>query len=357
MKKLIIIGLLLLVAGAFVYNSFFKNDPSDDETFAATFKFKENLTVIKNQDAKLEIKVNNSDVVKLELKLNDSLLQKWDSPQQNLSYILKTQKQKLGSKKLSLIATLSDNSSENDERFLIVLNDKAPETWSLQIEKEFPHRDSSYTQGLEFYDGVLYEGTGDPNNSGQSILAQVDINSGKFTKRNGLDASHFGEGITILNDTVYQLTWKNQKCFTYNAKDLTKYPKEFQYNGEGWGICNDGKLLIMSNGSEQIVFRNPKNFEIVRTIEVYTNKGPLSLLNELEFIDGFIYANVYTKDLIAVINPSTGGVEALIQATDICTRYRGKGEVLNGIAYNSQDKQLFITGKYWNKLLAVELDK
>jgi glutamine cyclotransferase len=260
-------------------------------------------------------------------------------------------------KKLVLISTLSDNSTETEERFLKILNDKKPDVWKLEVGKEYTHRDSSYTQGLEFYQGELFEGTGDPSNQGNTLVAKVDQNTGKILKKVGLDATHFGEGITILNDTLYQLTWKNQKCLLYNSKDLSVISKEFKYNGEGWGLCNDGKYLIMSNGTEQLVFRNPKTFEVVKTIEATTHEGSIPQLNELEYIDGRIYANIYMQDLIAVINPTSGAVEAIIQAGDISSKYRGKGEVLNGIAFNSKNQELVITGKFWNKLLAVKIKK
>jgi glutamine cyclotransferase len=120
----------------------------------------------------------------------------------------------------------------------------------------------------------------------------------------GLDASHFGEGITILGDELYQLTWKNQKCLVYNKSDF-KSIKEFTYTGEGWGLCNDGKSLIMSDGSERIYFRNPKTFDVERTIEVYTDQGPIARLNELEYVDGLIYANIWTSNNVAVIDPAT----------------------------------------------------
>jgi glutamine cyclotransferase len=186
-------------------------------------------------------------------------------------------------------------------------------------------------------------------------LAKVEISTGNLTKQIGLDNTHFGEGITILNDIVYQLTWKNGKCLTYNSNDLSILKKEYRYNGEGWGLCNDGKYLIMSNGTEQLIFRDPNTFEVVRVIEATTNEGTIPQLNELEYIDGLIYANVYMQDIIAVINPNDGGVVAIIQASDISSKYRGTGEVLNGIAYNQSEKQIYITGKYWNKLLAVNI--
>jgi len=357
MKKTLIIILLVAFVGGFIYKLVVDSQLDATDSIAATFQFDENLAIVTNKEAKLDININNSDVIKVELKLNDSVLEKWNNPKNKISHSLKTKGLILGTKKLTLIATLSDNTTETDERLVRILNDKKPDTWRLEVTGEFPHRDSSYTQGLEFYNGTLFEGTGDPGSNGQTLVAQIDKTTGKLVRKMGMDASHFGEGITVLRDTLYQLTWKNQKCLTYDAKSLAVLPKEHKYNGEGWGLCNDGKYLIMSNGSEQLVFRNPITFEIVKTIEAYTNDGPITQLNELEYIDGLIYANVYNTDLIAVINPKSGAVEALINAGEISSKYRGRGEVLNGIAYNKTENQLFITGKYWNKLLAVTIKK
>jgi glutamine cyclotransferase len=357
MKKKAIIALLLIFVSAFVYKMFVDSAMNDKEETSATFSFNENLSIVTQKEARIEIKVNKPDVQKIELKLNDSTLQIWNSPKGSVFHILKTNSLKLGTKKLILISTLKDNSTESDERYVKILNDKKPAIWKLEVGKEYSHRDSSYTQGLEFYKGELFEGTGDPSNQGNTIVAKVDQNTGKISKKVGLDATHFGEGITILNDTLYQLTWKNQKCLLYNSKDLSVISKEFKYNGEGWGLCNDGKYLIMSNGTEQLVFRNPQTFEIVKTIEATTHEGTIPQLNELEYVDGKIYANIYMQDLISVINPDTGAVEAIIQANGISNKYRGKGEVLNGIAYNSEVKELVITGKYWNKLLSVKIIK
>jgi glutamine cyclotransferase len=357
MKKKVIIALLLIFASAFIYKIWMDNALNVDDNASASFTFGENLSVITQKETRIGIKINSSDLLKVELKLNDSTLQIWNSPKGSIFHVLKTNTLKLGTKKLVLISTLSDNSTETEERFLKILNDKKPDVWKFEVGKEYAHRDSSYTQGLEFYQGELFEGTGDPSNQGNTLVAKIDQNSGKILKKVGLDATHFGEGITILNDTLYQLTWKNQKCLLYNAKDLSVISKEFKYNGEGWGLCNDGKYLIMSNGTEQLVFRNPKTFEVVKTIEATTHEGSIPQLNELEYIDGRIYANIYMQDLIAVINPTSGAVEAIIQAGDISSKYRGKGEVLNGIAFNSKNQELVITGKFWNKLLAVKIKK
>ncbi|MBM3451601.1 MAG: glutaminyl-peptide cyclotransferase [Bacteroidetes bacterium] len=355
MKKKILIALLLLFVSAFIYKVWI--DGSHSDNISASFAFDENLTVITQKEAKIEIKIDNQDLRKVELKLNDSILQVWDSPKGDVFHILKTSFMKLGTNKLVLISTLNDNTTETEERDLKILNDKKPVNWKLDVVKEYTHRDSSYTQGLEFSKGQLYEGTGDPSNQGNTLIAKIEQSSGRINKKVSLDATYFGEGITILNDTLYQLTWRNEKCFIYNADNLAKYSGEFQYKGEGWGLCNDGENLIMSNGTEQLVFRNPRTFEIVKIIEATTNEGSISQLNELEYIDGKIYANIYMQDLIAVINPKTGAVEAIIQANDIVAKYRASGEVLNGIAFNSEANELVITGKYWNKLLSVKIIK
>jgi YVTN family beta-propeller protein len=209
---------------------------------------------------------------------------------------------------------------------------------------------------LEFNEGKLFEGTGDPNQAGETVIAEVDLKTGAIVRKMGLDASHFGEGITILGNELYQLTWKNQKCIVYNKSDFTSI-KELTYTGEGWGLCNDGKSLIMSDGSERIYFRSPKTFDVERTIEVYTDQGPIARLNELEYVDGLIYANIWTSNNVAVIDPATGKVIATIDATQLVQEGKGNGEVLNGIAYNSATKKLYMTGKFWPKLFEVKVKK
>ncbi|MDP2685910.1 MAG: glutaminyl-peptide cyclotransferase, partial [Aequorivita sp.] len=176
-------------------------------------------------------------------------------------------------------------------------------------------------------------------------------------RKQGLQAGYFGEGITILNNTLYQLTYKNGKCYTYDIANDFQLKNEFNYVGEGWGLCNDGKSLIMSNGSERIVYRNPQTFAIERTLEVYDNRGPIVNLNELEYIDGKIYANVYQQGSIAIIDPTNGAVEGVIDLTDLkdkVTQHPGL-DVLNGIAYNGEPNILYITGKNWDKLFKIEI--
>ena len=150
------------------------------------------------------------------------------------------------------------------------------------------------------------------------------------------------------------MTWKNQKCYTYDIGQNLQLKGEFNYIGEGWGLCNDGQYLIMSDGSERITFRNPETFEISHTLEVYNNQGPINYLNELEFIDGKIYANVWTSNVVVVIDPTSGKVLQEIDATNLVKEGQGYGEVLNGIAHNAQTGKTYMTGKNWSKLFEVE---
>jgi len=188
-------------------------------------------------------------------------------------------------------------------------------------------------------------------------LGEIDPATGKHIegRRVSLDATYFGEGITILNDKVYQLTYLNGKCFVYDVNKFMGHVDEFKYDGEGWGLCNDGKSLIMSNGSERIMFKDPKNFTTQRVIEVYNDIGPIVKLNELEYINGLIYANVYQQNFIVVIDPKTGKVVQQINLEKVAREAKGKGDVLNGIAFNPKTQRMIVTGKYWTKYLEVNV--
>ena len=284
---------------------------------------------------------------------NDSTFATWTFPGKKITYQLKAGFYGLGARQVELVATLKDGSKSSDKRIIRVLSDVIPEIWIAEIKGEYPHDVTSFTQGLEFSNGQLYEGTG---NRGESILAQVNLSNGKIVKSMGLDGNYFGEGITILNGKIYQITWQEQTCFVYNQSDLTLM-KDVKYSGEGWGLCNDGSSLIMSDGSERITFRNPETFAITRTIEVYTDKGPVTQLNELEYVDGLIYANVWMTNKVAVIDPNNGKVVAELDASELVRQGRGNGDVLNGIAYNPATKKWYMTGKKWPKLFEVSFKK
>lgn len=357
MKKYILIGLVVLVGGALLIAPLLKDDspvvnnPKDNS--AAVFTFKDNLATIGDEVVPLEIEINK-EVQKMELFYNDSLIKTWESPKGNLTFDFSPGKFGVGTRTLNLLSTLEDGTSFVDNRMVRVLSDVIPEKLTPKIINSYPHDPTSFTQGLEFYEGKLYEGTGDPGNQGKTIVAQVDLASGTIQQKMGLDVGFFGEGITVLNNTLYQLTWKNQKCYTYDVTQNLQLKGEFNYIGEGWGLCNDGQYLIMSDGTERITFRNPETFEISHTLEVYNNQGPINYLNELEYINGKIYANVWTTNAVIVIDPSSGKVIQEIDATNLVKEGQGYGEVLNGIAHNAQTGKTYMTGKNWSKLFEVE---
>ena len=356
MKKYIIIGLIVIVGGVFLLKPLFKDEVIEDnpkEILPALFSFSDNLATVGDEKAPLEITINNDEIAKLELLYNDSILKTWKNPKGKLSFTLEAGVFGVGTRTLNLLSTMKDGSSFVDNRMVRVLSDIIPQKRIAKIVAEYPHEPTSFTQGLAFYNGKLYEGTGDPGDQGKTIVAEVDLTSGKIVNSMGLQAGFFGEGITVMNDKLYQLTWKNQKCYVYDVNTL-QLLSEFNYKGEGWGLTHDGTSLIMSDGTERITYRNPETFAIERTIEVYNNEGPINYLNELEFIDGKIYANVWTTASAISIDPITGKVLEQIDGSELFRVGRGMGEVLNGIAHNPATGKTYMTGKNWIKLFEVK---
>ncbi|MFN5787018.1 MAG: glutaminyl-peptide cyclotransferase [Flavobacteriia bacterium] len=356
MKRYVIIGLIAAVILSMILVPMMRGGDSDvpeEDLIPATFGFEENLATKWDETVQIEILINEEGISKLELIYNDSTLKTWTNPSGKITIPFNAGFFGLGARSLKLLSTMSDGSTFVDERMVRVLSDIVPEIWIASVVKSYSHNSTSFTQGLEFSEGVLYEGTGQ---RGQSMVAQVDLNTGTVQKKMGLDATYFGEGITILGDKLYQLTWQEQKCFVYNKKTF-QLEKDIPYVGEGWGLCHDGTSLIMSNGTERITFRDPKTFEIQRTIEVYSQLGPVTNLNELEYADDLIYANVWMTNKVAVIDPNNGKVLAEIDATELTKQGRGTGDVLNGIAYNEKTEKWYMTGKNWIKLFEVEFKK
>lgn len=238
---------------------------------------------------------------------------------------------------------------------------KAVPSISISVIKSYPHDTSSFTQGLTVYKGQMYEGTGgaayDAVGSKFSRLMRVQLETGKAEKSISLDPKYFGEGITILNDTVYQLTWREHKAFAYTLPDF-KLVKEFQLNTEGWGLTTNGKELIVSDGSSNLYFYEPSTFRLLHT-QAVTQNGELSFnLNELEYIDGFVYANQWQEPYIFKIDPATGEIVGRIDVTQIWNRIKiidPVADVPNGIAYDVDTKKIYITGKKWPELYEVQL--
>lgn len=238
---------------------------------------------------------------------------------------------------------------------LEVLSKNKPKVLQFEIINEYPHDINAYTQGLEFYKGDLYESTGQYK---KSTLRKVNYKTGKTLNKIDLDPTHFGEGLTILKDQLYQLTWESGIGFIYNPEDFTK-TKTFKYDKshEGWGICNDGNTLYKSDGTDKIWNLNPETLEESGYIQIYTNTSKIKSVNELEWINGKIYANIYQKNGIAVINPRNGEVEAVINCTALKSKVTQHKDlnVLNGIAYNPTTETIFVTGKNWDKLFEIKI--
>ncbi len=228
-----------------------------------------------------------------------------------------------------------------------------PRQYTYRVKNEYPHLRTSYTQGLLYDRGILWEGTGQ---NGASKVQRVDLESGRAEVLVELPRSEFGEGIALLDERIYQLTWTSNRAHVYDMYTGEKI-QDFTYAGEGWGLTTDGEKLYMSNGSVNIFVLSPEDFTRERTITVTDYGKPVRMLNELEWIDGKIWANVYLTDRIAIIDPASGAVEGWVDLTGILdySLYEAGTDVLNGIAYDAEGKRIFVTGKNWPRLFEIEL--
>ena len=235
---------------------------------------------------------------------------------------------------------------------LFSCSDAKVREYKLDVLAEYPHDVTSYTQGLFFQDGQMYESTGQ---FGESTFRKVDLASGQALDRLDFSDEYFVEGSVMFADNLYILTWTNRKAFVYDAKTL-KYKSTWSYPREGWGITTDGKRLIASDGSANLYFMD-KNFAPEKKITVTLEGRPVRFLNELEYIDGKIWANVYTTDTIVIIDPKDGKVEGLIDCSGLLPKKLRKPstDVLNGIAYDSKADKIYLTGKNWPKLYEVRI--
>ena len=232
----------------------------------------------------------------------------------------------------------------------------APATITYTVLSQFPHDTSAYTQGLEIHDGKLYEGTGDFSNSSLRI---TNWKTGVVAKKHVMGTDKiFGEGITIFKNKIYQLTWESNKAYQYDINNIEAPEKTFDWAYEGWGLTHDTSSLIISDGTANIYFVDPTTFKVKSTVAIKDDQGPVNYLNELEYVNGFIYANVYQTNIIVKINAESGHVvgrlymNGLLQQNDIVA---DRTDVLNGIAYDSTTKNFLITGKRWPKMFEVRV--
>jgi glutaminyl-peptide cyclotransferase len=229
-------------------------------------------------------------------------------------------------------------------------------TLTYSIVRTLPHDTSYFIEGAEFYNNTLLESTG---NYGPSKLLQIAFPSNKIINKVDLGPKYFGEGITVLHDTLYQLTYKEGKVFVYNAKDFKKI-NELPFNGEGWGMTNDGKNLIVTNGSANLYFYEPGTFRLLKVQQVTENRSLVPNINELEYVNGFVYANQWTYNYIYKIDPTNGAVVAKLDLTDLVNQVKARYpevDVLNGIAYDPATKKMYVTGKYWPEWYEIQFER
>ncbi len=226
-------------------------------------------------------------------------------------------------------------------------------TYTYEIVRTWPHDRGAFTEGLVFDRGILLESTG---LNGRSSLRKVELQSGRVLQQVDLGPQYFGEGMTILGGRVYQLTWKNQKGFVYDATTFAA-EREFPFTGEGWGLTTDGSALIMSDGTNQIRFIAPATFKVIRTLNVTDRGRPLTQLNELEYVKGELFANIWQTQQVVRLDPATGRILGMIDFSGLLapTDYDNQTDVLNGIAYDAAGDRLFVTGKNWPKLFEVRI--
>ena len=269
-----------------------------------------------------------------------------------LDFSVLTRSGKTGDTVLRLRVFFTNGKTENHSQKITLLSDLVPVNYTYRVVNEYAHDPKAYTQGLQYDDGWLYEGTG---NYGTSSLRKVNLKTGEVSQIRNLDQSLFGEGITVFGERIYQVTYKSQVGFIYDKSTFEEIQKVYYQNREGWGLTHNGKELIMSDGTNVIYFLDPEMFTINRQIEVYHNEGPAKSLNELEYINGKIWANRYYTDEVVIIDPETGKVEGRINLKGIlkATDRKSTTDVLNGIAWDAEGERIFVTGKFWPRLFEI----
>ena len=224
--------------------------------------------------------------------------------------------------------------------------------YGYQVVRSFPHDHDAFTQGLQYLDGVFYEGTG---LNGRSSIRRVEIETGKVLQRRDVPSQHFGEGITVFKSDLIELTWQTHVAFVYDRTSFEP-KKQFSYPGEGWGLTHDGASLIMSDGTDELRYLDPLTFVEKRRLKVTAAGAPLRNLNELEYVKGEIFANIWQTDYVARISPATGKVTGYVDLRGLLTAAERAGtDVLNGIAYDEAHDRLFVTGKRWPKLFQIRV--
>jgi glutamine cyclotransferase len=340
----------------FILLSFTLLSCADKNNDAPLFSFDESK--LKEQylpEEVLELSIqnnNNKKVDSIAYRINDTIIAV-KKGLEKLTFELKNQK--LGYQNLKAEIYYEGEKTETSSK-IEVTSPIQPSLLQYKIINTYPHDPTSFTEGLEFFRDTLYESTG---LNGKSYLRKYDYKSGKIYKQIDLDQQYFGEGITIMKDKIYQLTWKEKTGFIYNVNTF-KLEKTFTYDKdiEGWGMTNDGTHLYQTDGTEKIWKKNPATQKMIDYVNVYSGSSKIQSINELEWINGKIFCNVWQKDAIAIVNPTSGAVESILDLSGLRTKIESpNAEVLNGIAYNPKTKTIFVTGKNWDKTFEIQVFK
>ena len=317
----------------------------NDVAFKATYTFDESVSIaIVNKE--------NKTIDSIVYSVNDIKL----TSKKGLEPVnLELKNQKLGYQNIKALVYFEGVENPADIRTRIELvSNVQPKLLKYKIVNTYEHDTTSFTEGLEFYNDTLYESTG---LRGKSFLLKTDYKTGRILKKLKLADQYFGEGITIINDKIYQITYEEKTGFIYDAKTW-KLEKTFTYDKdiEGWGMANDGTFIYQTDKTEKIWRMDPKTQKMIDYVNVYSGTSKIPSINELEWIEGKIYSNIWLKDAVAVINPKNGVVEAILNFADLRKKTTSKPEdALNGIAYNPKSKTIFITGKNWNKMFEIKV--
>lgn len=300
----------------------------------------------------VQSKIIKPRIEEIEIYINNQLIEKVKSSSATIT--LNSKDFSTGKHTIKTIAKNEDNKTGINYASFSIFSDIQPKQLTYQLISRLPHNTANYTQGLEFYDNKLYEGTGNYN---ESYIYVYNPENQKIYNSLKIDVQYFGEGITILNNKLYQLTYKAQKGFVYDAVTLEKL-NEFTFaSKEGWGLTNDGNHLIMSDGSSSLIYINPENFQIEKKINVCTPTGFVSNINELEYVDGVIYANIWTTQTIVKIEEKTGRVLAFIDMNGLMNNLTNhRIDVFNGIAYEPNEKLFYVTGKWWPYIFKITFE-
>lgn len=302
----------------------------------------------------VDVKLKDGELAKTELFFDDLLVK--SSGELNFNYSI-PKLESLGKHQLKVVATKADGVEGVNFKTIEVVSDITPEQYTYEIVNTYPHNTDHFTQGLEIHNNQFYEGTGQ---NGKSGIYRFDLKTGKVLQSADLEEQYFGEGITIVGDKLYQLTYKAQKGFVYDLNSFARVDSFSYETPEGWGLTHDGSYLIKTDGSEYLEFMNPNSFEVMKRMPVYDNNGPVVYINELEYYEGYIYSNIWQTNYAVKIDPATGRVVAKIDFSGLMSVMYNPSkpiDVLNGIAFNKANGKMYVTGKLWPSLFEVKLVK